>query len=100
VKKRWAQIELGSTIQFFDHKRVPLNSRERALRPGPYPYYGASGVVDYIDDYIFDGRYLLIAEDGENLNSCLLRSSPTANSGLIITLTLSGVLRELRTTST
>jgi type I restriction enzyme S subunit len=34
-----------------------------------YPYYGASGIIDYIDDYIFDGKYLLIAEDGENLNS-------------------------------
>jgi len=36
---------------------------------GPYPYYGAQGVVDYVDDYIFDGVYLLVAEDGENLRS-------------------------------
>ena len=42
---------------------------ERSLRQGPIPYYGASGIIDSIDDYIFDGRYLLIAEDGENLNS-------------------------------
>ena len=38
-------------------------------RPGPYPYYGASGVVDHVDQYIFEGEYLLIAEDGENLRN-------------------------------
>jgi type I restriction enzyme S subunit len=39
-------------------------------RVGPYPYYGASGIVDYVDKYLFDGEYLLIAEDGENLRTC------------------------------
>ena len=52
-----------------DYKRVPLSSKERSMRKGIYPYYGAQGVIDYIDDYIFDGTYLLIAEDGENLKS-------------------------------
>ena len=42
---------------------------ERSKRQGEYRYYGAQGVIDYIDDYIFDGKYLLIAEDGENLKS-------------------------------
>lgn len=53
----------------FDKKRVPLSSMERMKRQGQYRYYGAQGVIDYIDDYLFDGTYLLIAEDGENLKS-------------------------------
>lgn len=51
----------------YDKKRIPLSGAQRAKRPGMYRYYGAQGVIDYIDDYIFDGIYLLIAEDGENL---------------------------------
>ena len=47
-----------------NRKRVPINSTQRSKRQGSYRYYGATGVMDYIDDYIFDGRYLLIAEDG------------------------------------
>lgn len=53
----------------FDKKRIPLSSAQREKRKGQYRYYGAQGVIDYIDDYIFDGTYLLIAEDGENLKS-------------------------------
>ena len=53
----------------FDRKRIPLSSKQRAERHGCYRYYGAQGVIDYVDDYIFDGTYLLIAEDGENLKS-------------------------------
>ena len=53
----------------FDKKRVPLSGAQREKRQGKYRYYGAQGVIDYIDDYIFDGTYLLIAEDGENLKS-------------------------------
>lgn len=53
----------------FDKKRVPLSGSQREKRQGKYRYYGAQGVIDYIDDFIFDGTYLLIAEDGENLKS-------------------------------
>lgn len=53
----------------FDKKRIPLSGAEREKRQGKYRYYGAQGVIDYVDDYIFDGTYLLIAEDGENLKS-------------------------------
>lgn len=53
----------------FDRKRVPLSAKQRLERQGNYRYYGAQGVIDYVDDYIFDGTYLLIAEDGENLKS-------------------------------
>ncbi|MCA1435602.1 restriction endonuclease subunit S [Bradyrhizobium sp. BRP20] len=71
----WQRIRLGDAIELFDHIRVPLNSRERETRPGPFPYYGAQGVIDHIDGFLFEGRYLLIPEDGENLNS---RKQPIA----------------------
>lgn len=60
---------LGDVINNFDKKRVPLSSMQRANRQGQYRYFGAQGVIDYIDDYIFDGTYMLVAEDGENLKS-------------------------------
>lgn len=53
----------------YDKKRVPLSGAQREKRKGNYRYYGAQGIIDYIDDFIFDGTYLLIAEDGENLKS-------------------------------
>ena len=53
----------------YDKKRIPLSGAQREKRKGEYRYYGAQGVIDYIDDYIFDGTFLLIAEDGENLKS-------------------------------
>ena len=65
----WPIVKLGDVIDLFDSRRVPLNSRQRQERQGQYPYYGAQGIIDHIDDYIFDGRYILVAEDGENLNS-------------------------------
>jgi len=65
----WTDTTIGDVIDIFDSKRIPLSGSQREQRQGQYPYYGASGIIDYIDDYIFDGRYLLIAEDGENLNS-------------------------------
>jgi type I restriction enzyme S subunit len=63
----WKNSTLGDLTINFDSKRKPVKESER--RPGPYPYYGASGVVDHVDDYLFDGDYLLIAEDGENLRT-------------------------------
>ncbi|MDZ4401113.1 restriction endonuclease subunit S [Prosthecobacter sp.] len=65
----WQTAKLGDVIELFDTQRVPLNSGERQQRQGIYPYYGAQGIIDHIDGYIFDGRYILVAEDGENLNS-------------------------------
>ncbi|MDF9407587.1 restriction endonuclease subunit S [Pelotomaculum isophthalicicum JI] len=65
----WREYNLGSVIDIHDSKRIPLSTMQREKRKGVYPYYGAQGIIDYIDDYIFDGSYLLIAEDGENLKS-------------------------------
>jgi len=58
-----------------DSKRKPVTKSDRST--GKYPYYGASGVVDYVEDYIFNGNYLLVSEDGANL---LARSTPIAFS--------------------
>lgn len=75
----WPTARLGDVIELFDYQRVPLNSRERQERQGKYPYYGAQGVIDHIDGYLFDGRYILVAEDGENLNSRKLPLALFAN---------------------
>ena len=64
LPKGWEMSTLGEAAENFDRRRKPLSKMQRAERSGPYPYYGAAKVFDYIDDYIFDGRYLLLAEDG------------------------------------
>jgi len=71
----WVSTKFEEITQNFDGKRIPLKSSDRKKRQGHYPYYGASGVIDYIDDYIFDGEFLLISEDGANL---VARSTPIA----------------------
>lgn len=63
------KYKLGDILVNHDRRRIPLSSKVRSGRKGNFRYYGAQGVVDYIDDYIFDGEYVLIAEDGENLRS-------------------------------
>lgn len=68
-------VALGELAENLDSKRKPITSSQR--KPGKIPYYGASGIVDYVEDYIFDGDYLLVSEDGANL---LARSTPIAFS--------------------
>ena len=60
----WREVPLGEVVRNFDSRRVPLSRRVRAERPGPYPYYGATGVMDNLDDYLFEGLHLLVGEDG------------------------------------
>lgn len=60
----WANTDLGACVDVLDSKRVPVNSDERAKRLGPVPYYGATGQVGWIDDYLFDEELLLLGEDG------------------------------------
>ena len=55
---------LEKLIVNYDNKRIPLSSKQREKRQGKYPYYGATGIMDYIDDFIFDYDILLLAEDG------------------------------------
>jgi type I restriction enzyme, S subunit len=73
MANEWRTAVLGDLTVNHDGKRKPVKESER--RPGPYPYYGASGIVDYVEGYLFDGDYLLIAEDGENLRT---RQTPVA----------------------
>ncbi|MBI4589469.1 MAG: restriction endonuclease subunit S, partial [Candidatus Rokubacteria bacterium] len=73
MAREWRERPLGQLTENFDGRRVPVKEADR--RPGPYPYYGASGIVDYVESYLFDGEYLLIAEDGENLRT---RTTPAA----------------------
>lgn len=60
----WRMGAFGEAITNFDSKRIPLSSREREKRQGSYPYYGATSIMDYVDDFIFDGTYVLLGEDG------------------------------------
>ena len=73
MASEWPLLSLGEISVNFDTRRKPVKGAERIA--GPYPYYGASGVVDFVDGYLFDGEYLLIAEDGENLRT---RNTPIA----------------------
>ena len=63
------KVRLVEVVNDFNKIRVPLSSNQRKLLKKIYPYYGAQGIVDYVEDFLFDGEYLLIAEDGENLKS-------------------------------
>ncbi len=75
IPANWRFERLGSLMINRDSERIPISSFDRKTRKKIYDYYGASGVIDKIDDYIFDKKLLLIGEDGANL---LLRSSPIA----------------------
>ncbi len=69
----WEERKLGELTESFDGKRVPIDSDLRIS--GKYPYYGATGIIDYVDDYIFNGEYVLLAEDGANI---IMRNYPVA----------------------
>ena len=71
----WDVKPLGEVFEFLDGQRIPIKKADRAERSGPFPYYGASGVIDWIDDYIFDEPLVLIGEDGANI---VERNSPLA----------------------
>ena len=71
----WPARTLDQISTNLDSRRVPITKSDR--KPGEFPYYGASGIVDYVADYIFEGDTLLISEDGANL---LARSTPIAFS--------------------
>jgi type I restriction enzyme S subunit len=71
----WVETTLDKISTNLDSKRVPITKSVRTS--GKYPYYGASGIVDYVNDYIFEGDNLLVSEDGANL---LARSTPIAFS--------------------
>ena len=75
IDPEWEKLKLPEISENQDNKRKPVTKSDRSA--GKYPYYGASGIVDYVEDYIFDGDFLLISEDGANL---LARSTDIAFS--------------------
>lgn len=75
LPRSWQWAALGDLCTNHDGKRVPVRASDRHGMRGQYPYYGASGVIDHVNDYLFEGTYLLISEDGANL---LARSKPIA----------------------
>lgn len=64
----WEEAPLESVAEVHDKHRVPLSSMQRSKIKGPYPYCGANGIIDHINKYIFDGEFILIAEDGGDFN--------------------------------
>jgi type I restriction enzyme S subunit len=71
----WKEYSLLDFAEIHNQTRVPLSKMERSERQGIFPYYGASGIIDYVDNFLFDGEFVLISEDGENLKS---RQTPIA----------------------
>ena len=69
IPKGWTHSPLRVLVDLEDFKRIPLSNAQRAERKGEFPYYGATGIMDYIDDFIFDYDILLLAEDGSTSDS-------------------------------
>ena len=61
---KWETKRLEHIADCFDNVRIPLNETQRVSMPGPYPYCGANGILDYVDDFVLDDDVILIAEDG------------------------------------
>lgn len=69
IPEGWGVKQLGEVSICHDSRRVPLSSKDRENKNGIIPYYGATGIMDYIDDFIFEGDYILMAEDGSVMTS-------------------------------
>ena len=65
----WKKVELQECVTFLNGKRKPIKQEERANIQGDIPYYGATGIIDYVESYIFDDELILLGEDGENILS-------------------------------
>ena len=74
-KEGWLSSTISEISENLDYRRVPVTKKDR--KAGIYPYYGASGIVDYVDNFLFDEDLLLVSEDGANL---VARSTPIAFS--------------------
>ena len=72
-KEGWVVCNLSEAVDFLDGQRRPIKSNDR--KSGEYPYYGASGIIDYVNNFIFDDELILLGEDGENI---LSRNLPLA----------------------
>jgi len=75
IPEDWEVTTLEHAVVFLDGRRRPIKESDRARMRGIFPYYGASGVIDYVNDYLFDEELILLGEDGENI---LSRNVPLA----------------------
>ena len=71
----WINTTIGDYLEIHNGKRKPISLKEREKCQGDFPYYGATGIIDYLDGYTHEGQYILIGEDGANL---LSKSKPLA----------------------
>ncbi|CDH44618.1 restriction endonuclease subunit S [Candidatus Contendibacter odensensis] len=69
IPVEWEVEALDDCVEFWDGKRIPLKQDDRDQMDGEFPYYGASGIIDHIDKYLFDDDLILVGEDGENVIS-------------------------------
>ena len=78
MPRGWRLVRLGDMADVLDARRIPLNAEDRSKMPGEYPYYGANGVIDFIDRWIFDedDDLVLLAEDGGHFDE--FRNRPIA----------------------
>ncbi|PSU93976.1 hypothetical protein C0W35_09745 [Photobacterium kishitanii] len=75
IPTHWVEGKIKYVTTNLDYRRIPLSAEERGKRKGSFPYYGASGIIDSVDNFLFDEQTILIGEDGANL---LSRSTPLA----------------------
>lgn len=75
VPAHWTVAPVKFFFEFLDGQRIPIKAEDRGAMQGDYPYYGASGIIDYVNDFIFEEDLVLVSEDGANL---LMRSTPIA----------------------
>lgn len=75
IPEDWEIKKLEDIVTFLNGKRIPVKESDRSNMQGVYPYYGASGIIDYVDNYLFDEELILLGEDGANI---LTRSSRLA----------------------
>lgn len=68
MPEKWTVNKIDGIVDIFDSIRIPLSGTERRERQGQYPYYGATGVMDYVNDFLFDDEIILLAEDGSTSN--------------------------------
>jgi type I restriction enzyme S subunit len=66
IPEAWQWVRLGEIVEVLDSRRKPVTKQDR--KPGPYPYYGASGIVDYVSNFLFDEPLVLVGEDGAKWN--------------------------------
>ncbi|MBD2549198.1 restriction endonuclease subunit S [Microcystis elabens FACHB-917] len=66
IPANWKCVELGKAARILNRLRKPISSSERSKIPGPYPYYGPTGILDRISEYRLEGEYVLLGEDGDH----------------------------------